>query len=139
MQLEAVSFRGPVMVVLGILFFAVDDPGLRCSACRPVPMLGLIGAGPLAMFIRGFASPEVRWRELADPGLALTAACMILFGDLLNLPIPHVSAMDVATSIRRASATTAGCGPPPASCCVLAVVVYFVVPRSQGAAKRSTS
>ena len=40
------------------------------------------------MFIGGFATPEVRWRELMILAFALTAACMILFGDLLNLPIP---------------------------------------------------
>ena len=74
------------MVVLGILCFAVAIRGELLG--MRVPQLGLIGAGPLAMFIGGFASNEVRWRDLLILALALTSACMILFGDLLNLSIP---------------------------------------------------
>src|SRR5690606_32927217 len=45
-------------------------------------------AGPLAIIIGGFASPEARLRELVILSLSLTPFCMVLFGDLLNLPIP---------------------------------------------------
>ena len=34
------------------------------------------------------ARPEARLRELVILALFLTAGCMLLFGDLLNLPIP---------------------------------------------------
>ena len=40
------------------------------------------------MVIGGYATPEARLRELLILALLLTAGCMLLFGDLLNLPIP---------------------------------------------------
>ena len=52
------------------------------------PGLGLVVAGPLAIFISGFATPETRIRELLILALGLTAFCMVLFGDVLNLSIP---------------------------------------------------
>ncbi len=85
--LERWSLRGPGMVVLAILAFAVTirpfDLGVLTT-----PGLGLIGAGPLAIFIGGYASNEARPRELALLALTLTPVCMLLFGDALNLPIP---------------------------------------------------
>jgi hypothetical protein len=85
--LEAWGLRGPVMVLLGILAFAVT---IRPFALGPVttPGLGLIAAGPLAIIIGGTASNEFRLRELLILSLSLTPFCMVLFGDLLNLPIP---------------------------------------------------
>lgn len=85
--LESWSFRGPVMIVLAILAFAVT---IRPFSIGPIttPGLGLIAAGPLAIVIGGFATPEARLRDLVILGLALTAFCMVLFGDLLNLPLP---------------------------------------------------
>src|SRR6185436_6700531 len=53
-----------------------------------LPGLGLLVAGPLAIFISGYATGEARARDLVILSLALTAACMELFGDMLNLPIP---------------------------------------------------
>jgi hypothetical protein len=38
--------------------------------------------------IGGYASNEVRLRDLVILALTLTPFCMLLFGDLLNLPIP---------------------------------------------------
>lgn len=86
-SLDSTGLRGPVFVVLGVLAFAVTIRGLTVGPLA-IPGLGLIVAGPLAIFIGGFATPEVRLRELLILALALTAFCMILFGDLLNLPIP---------------------------------------------------
>lgn len=85
--LQAVGLRGPVVVVLAILAFAVT---IRPATLGPVTMpgLGLIVAGPLAVILAGYASPEARFRELLILALLLTAGCMLLFGDLLNLPIP---------------------------------------------------
>lgn len=85
--LERWSLRGPALVILAILAFALT---IRPFSLGPVttPGLGLLFAGPLAIFISGFASPEARPRELVILALALTAACMELFGDMLNLPIP---------------------------------------------------
>lgn len=123
--LEPVSFRGPVMVVLGILCFAMTIRGELLG--MHLPQLGLIGAGPLAMFIGGFASSEVRWRDLLILSLALTAGCMILFGDLLNLPIPlypqwFSDLYPASFSNDARMRTTAGI------LVAIAILVYFVVP-----------
>ncbi|MBO1019311.1 tripartite tricarboxylate transporter TctB family protein [Methylobacterium sp. SD274] len=85
--LQTFGLRGPVTVVLAILAFAVT---IRPFSLGPVagPGLGLIVAGPLAVIIGGYATPEARFRELLILALLLTAGCMLLFGDLLNLPIP---------------------------------------------------
>jgi hypothetical protein len=85
--LQAVGLRGPVVVVLAILAFAAT---IRPTALGPVttPGLGLMVAGPLTVILAGYASPEARFRELLILALLLTAGCMLLFGDLLNLPIP---------------------------------------------------
>lgn len=85
--LQTVGLRGPVVVVLAILAFAAT---IRPATLGPIttPGLGLIVAGPLAVILAGYASPEARFRELLILALLLTAGCMLLFGDLLNLPIP---------------------------------------------------
>ena len=85
--LERWSLRGPGMVVLAILAFAVTIRPFPIGGFT-TPGLGLIGAGPLAIFIGGYASNEARPRELALLALTLTPVCMLLFGDALNLPIP---------------------------------------------------
>jgi hypothetical protein len=48
----------------------------------------MVVAGPLAILISGHATNEVRLRDLTILALSLTPFCMVLFGDLLNLPIP---------------------------------------------------
>ncbi|WHQ71404.1 tripartite tricarboxylate transporter TctB family protein [Methylorubrum extorquens] len=85
--LQAFGLRGPIVVVLAILAFAAT---IRPTALGPIttPGFGLIVAGPLAVILAGYASPEARFRELVILALLLTAGCMLLFGDLLNLPIP---------------------------------------------------
>ena len=85
--LEAWSGRGPVLVVLAILAFAVTIRPVNLGAFG-TPGLGLVAAGPLAILIGGYATQEARLRELLVLALALTPFCMVLFGDLLNLPIP---------------------------------------------------
>ena len=86
-QLESVTFRGPVVVLIAIGIFGLTIRGFPLGPVN-VPSLGLLGAGPLMIFISGLATPEARARELAVLALMLTAFCMFLFGDLLNLPIP---------------------------------------------------
>ena len=85
--LESYTLRGPFVVVLAIVAFGITIRGFDLGVAT-VPALGLMIAGPLAIFVSGFASPEARFGELVVLALALTAGCMILFGDLLNLPIP---------------------------------------------------
>jgi hypothetical protein len=85
--LEKSALRGPVVVLISILAFAVT---IRPFSFGPIaiPGLGMVVAGPLAIVIGGYATSEVRLRALLILALSLTPFCMLLFGDLLNLPIP---------------------------------------------------
>ncbi|KAB0264348.1 tripartite tricarboxylate transporter TctB family protein [Microvirga brassicacearum] len=81
------SLRGPVVVLLAILAFAMTIRPFSLGAMG-LPGLGMVVAGPLAIIIGGYATPDVRLRPLLILALSLTPFCMVLFGDLLNLPIP---------------------------------------------------
>jgi hypothetical protein len=85
--LERWSLRGPVFVIGAILAFAFTIRGYAFGSLV-LPGLGLLVAGPLAIIIGGHATPEARLRDLVILALSLTPFCMVLFGDLLNLPIP---------------------------------------------------
>jgi hypothetical protein len=76
-RLEAWSLRGPFFVLGAIVVFAMT-----------IRTLGLAVAGPLAVFIGAFASPEARVKEAAIFAVVLTAVCILLFKVLLRLPIP---------------------------------------------------
>jgi Tripartite tricarboxylate transporter TctB family len=86
-RMERSSLRGPVFVLLAVLAFAMT---IRPFTFGPIstPGLGMVVAGPLAILISGHATNEVRLRDLTILALSLTPFCMVLFGDLLNLPIP---------------------------------------------------
>lgn len=75
--LAATGLRGPFFVVAGILSFALT-----------IRLFGLVIAGPLAMVIGGYATPEVREKEILIFAAVMTAFCVGLFRYLLNLPIP---------------------------------------------------
>lgn len=81
------SLRGLAFVILAILAFAVTIRPFSLGAVT-TPGLGLAVAGPLAIIIGGHATPEARLRDLLILAFMLTPFCMVLFGDLLNLPIP---------------------------------------------------
>ncbi|SCZ04589.1 tripartite tricarboxylate transporter TctB family protein [Microvirga guangxiensis] len=85
--LERWSLRGPFFIILAILAFAVTIRPFSFGGIT-IPGLGLLVAGPLAIIVGGYASPEARFRDLLILALSLTPFCMLLFGDLLNLPIP---------------------------------------------------
>jgi hypothetical protein len=85
--LERWSLRGPVFVIGAILAFAVTIRPFSFGGLA-TPGLGLLVAGPLAIILGGYATPEARLRDLVILALSLTPFCMVLFGDLLNLPIP---------------------------------------------------
>jgi hypothetical protein len=85
--LEHWNLRGPVFVIGGILAFALTIRPFSFGTLT-IPGLGMLFAGPLAIIIGGYATPEVRLRDLVILSLSLTPFCMVLFGDLLNLPIP---------------------------------------------------
>lgn len=129
--LERWSLRGPFFVVLGILAFAVT---IRPFSWGPlaVPGLGLLVAGPLAILISGFATPDVRLKELVILALSLTAFCMLLFGDLLNLPIPAFP--QALADAFPAGWTQKGVLRAIAAGLVLAaVLIYFLAPRGRHA------
>ena len=85
--MESWTLRGPFFVVLAVCAFALTIRPVEVLGVS-TPGLGLVAAGPLAIFISGLATPEARFRELLILSLSLTAVCMVLFGDALNLPIP---------------------------------------------------
>jgi putative tricarboxylic transport membrane protein len=76
-QLTGSSLRGPIFVFGGLVAFGL--------AVRP---LGLVVAGPLAIFISAFASDEVKWIETVVSAILTTLFCIVLFKFALGLPIP---------------------------------------------------
>jgi putative tricarboxylic transport membrane protein len=76
-QLQRLSWRGPLFVSLGILFFAF--------AIRP---LGLVISGLASFLIAALGSHETRWIEAIIVGVVLTAGCAVLFPYVLGLPMP---------------------------------------------------
>lgn len=85
--LEPLPLRGPVVLSIAILAFAVLVRPFSIGGMT-LPGLGLVVAGPVAVFVSGLASDEADWLELAILAPGLTAFCMVLFGDLLSLQIP---------------------------------------------------
>jgi len=83
----ALPLRGPLLVVLAILVFAATIRPLHLGSVQ-MPGLGLAIGGPLTLVLAGYATPEARLRELIALAFGLTAFCLLLFGDLLNQPIP---------------------------------------------------
>lgn len=76
-EANRVPVRGPLVVIIAILLFAFT--------IRP---FGLAFVGPVTLILAGYATAEARLRELVVMGCLLTAFCILLFGDMLNLPIP---------------------------------------------------
>ncbi|MET4201105.1 tripartite tricarboxylate transporter TctB family protein [Bradyrhizobium sp. LA6.12] len=71
------SWRGPLFVMVAILFFAL--------AIRP---LGLVVTAFVSFMIAALGSHETRWLEAAIVGACLTLGCAILFPYVLGLPMP---------------------------------------------------
>jgi putative tricarboxylic transport membrane protein len=71
------SWRGPLFVSLGIVFFAM--------AIRP---LGLVISGLASFLISALGSHETRWVEAIIVGVCLTIGCALLFPYVLGLPMP---------------------------------------------------
>jgi Tripartite tricarboxylate transporter TctB family len=85
--LQRWSLRGPVFVLGSILLFAATIRGVEFGAIK-VPALGLVVAGPLAVFVSAIADPETRYKEAAVYAVILTAICALVFKFALRLPIP---------------------------------------------------
>ena len=86
-KLQPIALRAPAIVLLAIFAFALTIRPFTLGGIA-TPGLGLIVAGPLAVVIGGFASHAARFLDLSILALMLTSGCMLMFGDLLNLPIP---------------------------------------------------
>ena len=86
-RMARIGARPLGIVLLAIFVFAVT---IRPWDFGPfaTPGLGLVGAGPLTVLVAGLAERRRDWLELGVLASALTAFCMVLFGDLLALPIP---------------------------------------------------
>lgn len=81
------AYRGPIVVVLGILFFAFFLRGGQIGPV-PTPQLGLIVVAPITVILTGFGSREANIRELIVLGFGLAALGTLLFVDLLGLRLP---------------------------------------------------
>jgi putative tricarboxylic transport membrane protein len=77
--LERWEVRGPLCILGAVVAFGL--------AVRP---LGLVVAGPLAIILGAFASPQPRWLETLLFSVGMTAFCLLLFKVLLTLPIPVI-------------------------------------------------
>ena len=75
--LQPLSWRGPLFVMAGIVFFAL--------AIRP---LGLVVSGLASFLISALGSDETRWVEAIVVGICLTIGCAFLFPYILGLPMP---------------------------------------------------
>jgi hypothetical protein len=97
-HLERWHARGPIFVLGAVLLFAVvirgstltlgGFAGIPTLASVRVPPLGLIVAGPLTILFSSLASKETRLIEVVIFSVVMTAACGILFKEMLHLPIP---------------------------------------------------
>jgi hypothetical protein len=91
--LERWYFRGPLFVAVGVAVFALlIRPATYAVAGMNItmPIAGLAVAGPLAMFIGGFGTPDVRFKEILIFAIVMTLFCVGLFRYALNLPIPII-------------------------------------------------
>jgi len=86
-RLERGNLRGPLLIILAIFAFSATIRPLTIGSVT-TPGLGLIVAVPVAIIIGGMASAEARIHELVMLSLGLTPCCMLVFCDMLNLPIP---------------------------------------------------
>jgi putative tricarboxylic transport membrane protein len=75
--LQTYAWRGPLFVILAIVFFAL--------AIRP---LGLVISGLASFLISALGSHETRWLEAIIVGVCLTIGCAVLFPYVLGLPMP---------------------------------------------------
>lgn len=86
-RVETIAVRPVLVIMLAVVVFAMTIRPWSFGAVS-TPGLGLVAAGPLTVLVAGFAQRDRDWLDLGILASALTAFCMLLFGDLLNLPIP---------------------------------------------------
>ncbi len=82
-----VALRPPLILAIAIVLFGLFVRGGEFWLFS-TPRLGLMVVGPLTVFIAGFATPEANPKELVVLAFGLTAAALLVFPDLLGVPIP---------------------------------------------------
>lgn len=87
LRIERVAIRPIIVLMISIIIFAATIRSWSFGSLS-MPGLGLMVAGPVTVLASGFAQRERDWLDLAILAMALTAFCMLLFGDMLSLPIP---------------------------------------------------
>jgi putative tricarboxylic transport membrane protein len=75
--LKGLAFRGPALISVSILLFALT-----------IREFGLAVASPLTVIVGGLAAADARPGELVLFAIALTAFCIVLFRFLLDLAMP---------------------------------------------------
>lgn len=83
----AFAWRPTAILVLAVLIFALFIRGGQFWILT-TPKLGLLVVGPVTAVVAGLATPEARLKELLVLAFGLTAAAMLVFADLLGVPIP---------------------------------------------------
>lgn len=88
-EAETLEFaaRPTAIVTLAVVLFGLFVRGGQFGFIS-TPQLGLAVVGPITVFIAGCASPEARVGQLLVLAFGLTAATLVLFPDLLRVPIP---------------------------------------------------
>jgi hypothetical protein len=76
-HLSHYAWRGPLFVMLSILFFALS-----------IRSLGLVVTAFTSFMIASMGSSELKWLEAVIVGACLTVGCAILFPYILGLPMP---------------------------------------------------
>jgi hypothetical protein len=128
-SMEHWSLRGPAFVIGAILAFALTIRPFSFGGGLSIPGLGLVVAGPLAIIVGGYATPEARLRDLVLLALSLTPFCMVLFGDLLNLPIPVFP--QALTSLFPADWTQKAVLRATAAIMIVAAFILFLTTRNR--------
>lgn len=81
------TLRPSVIIVAAMLIFGLfirgGDFGIFST-----PRLGLTVVGPLTVIIAGCAAPNARFGELVVTAFGLTAGLLLVFADLLGVPVP---------------------------------------------------
>ncbi len=106
------ALRPTAIMVIAIVLFGLFIRGGEFWFLT-TPRLGLMVVGPVAVFVvgHGDARCDVR-KSLLVLAFGLTAASMLVFPDLLGVPIPVFPEAIVRMPSRRRSASTRRCGSP---------------------------
>jgi putative tricarboxylic transport membrane protein len=80
--------RGIIAFLGAVVVFGATIRGLELPLGLTIPALGMTVAIPLSMIVAGFGSPETRRGEVIVFVAAITLFCVLLFKNLLGLPIP---------------------------------------------------